>query len=96
MTNSRNTIKPREFETIERKLKLRSTECKHHKRFYFAYDGKIVCSTHISFGRHDIFGRVLKCIMRDLIVTGDLFFGMIDCYKDVNDYIAYLKARKII
>lgn len=63
---------------------------------YFEYDGKIICATHYSFGRKDIYGRVLRNIIRDLKMMDDTFFGMIDCYLDKSDYINDLLARKVI
>jgi hypothetical protein len=96
MGKGRGTIKPRDMETIFRKLMIRPIECDHHVRGYFEIDGRRILATHYSFGRNDIYGRVLKNIMRDLHASEDIFFGLIDCYVDRAAFVEMLKSRKII
>lgn len=90
------TIKPKDIDTISRKLGLRRVDCKHHVRLYFEFNGKIICATHISFGRDDIYGRVLRNIAKDLGIHMDLFFGLIDCHKDLGDYLRHLRNRNFL
>jgi hypothetical protein len=92
----RGTIKPREMEIIFRKLMMTRIECDHHVRGYFEIDGRKLFATHYSFGKKDIYGHVLKNIMRDLNADEDIFFGLIDCYVDRDAYISALKDKRII
>jgi hypothetical protein len=84
------------METVFRKLKMVPLECDHHVRGYVEIDGKKMFATHFSFGRGDIYGRVLKNIIRDLHASEDIFFGLTDCHKDRGDYLSMLKVRQII
>ncbi len=96
MHKHRGTIRTRDMETIFRKLGMQPLECDHHIRGYFEHEGKRLYTTHFSFGRKDIFGRVLKNIMRDLNASEEVFFGLADCYMDRSDYVALLKSKRLI
>jgi hypothetical protein len=84
------------MQTVFRKLGMKPLECDHHVRGYFEFNGKRMFATHFSFGRKDIFGRVLKNIMRDLHASDEVFFGLTDCYMDLDDYVQALKAKRLV
>jgi hypothetical protein len=96
MAKGRGTIKPREMETIFRKLLIKRLECDHHVRGFLEIDGKKVLALHYSFGRKDIYGRVLRNIMRDLHASEEVFFGLIDCDVDAGTYINMLRAKSVV
>jgi hypothetical protein len=96
MSNSRGTVKPREIEVIFRKLAIRRLECDHHVRGFLEVDGKKILAIHYSFGRKDIYGRVLRNIIRDMCINEDTFFGLIDCYVDREEYIKKLRAKSVL
>lgn len=93
MSKGRGTIKSRDMETIFRKLQIEKIECDHHVRGYVMVDGKRMFATHYSFGKKDIYGRVLHNIIRDLQATEEIFFGLADCHKEREDYVRMLKAK---
>ena len=93
---SRGAIKPREIEVILRKLSMKPLPCDHHVRSYFEFGGKLIFVTHYSFGRKDIYGRVLRNIMRDFHVDKETFFGLIDCHVDKASYIELLRRKNVL
>jgi hypothetical protein len=92
----RGTIKPREMDLIFKKLTIKRLECDHHVRGYLEVDGKRILAIHYSFGRKDIYGRVLRNIMRDLHASETIFFGLVDCHVDREEYLSLLRSKGVI
>jgi hypothetical protein len=84
------------MEIVFRKLGIKKFECDHHVRGFLEVDGRKILAVHYSFGRKDIYGRVLRNIMRDLHASDEIFFGLIDCDVDRDSYIKMLRAKRAI
>lgn len=84
----------RDFETLERKLDLRTREGSNHRLAWFEYDGKVVTRTRRSRGSGDL--PHSDAIRQQLKLNEKQLSGILNCSIERGDYIEILRDRGLL